>query len=323
MHNKNNIDYYKLISQYLAGELTSENKALFFKLLKENNDFSELYDHLAIIWTSNNKEHFDTDTAWRKLSGKLEFNQVSKKAKIYKHIAIAATIAIFGILSTIFIINSKHTLDYTTVTAQTNILEQTLSDGTNITLNQNSTLVFPNNFNTDSIRKVKLEGEAYFEVKSDTNKTFIVETEHAYIKVLGTKFNLNAHSNNNLVELIVTEGKVQISDKSNELSQIIIAGESCIYNNIDNSFRIIETDPNSLFWKTQTLTFRNNTLSEVCSVLENAYNYKFEIADSSCKNIMFTSSFTNAGINEVLEILSLSLGISYTKNNDTIRLIKP
>lgn len=85
-----------------------------------------------------------------------------------------------------------------------------LADGTQVWLNSGSKLVYPAHF-SESKREVFLEGEAYFEVSTDKSKPFFVKTENFEVKVLGTKFGVQAYQNESNQNTVLLEGKVSLS----------------------------------------------------------------------------------------------------------------
>jgi len=88
-----------------------------------------------------------------------------------------------------------------------------LDDGTKVWLNAGSKLAFPTKFKGEK-REVFLEGEAYFEVKHNPNAPFFVHTGEIAVKVLGTKFNISAYQTDQLIETVLIEGKVAVSEHS-------------------------------------------------------------------------------------------------------------
>lgn len=79
-------------------------------------------------------------------------------------------------------------------------------------------------------RKVSVEGEAYFEVKKDAKKPFIVDVASMQIKVLGTSFNVNAYPTESKVLTTLDEGSVKIRNaQSNSFDYIMKPGETAIY----------------------------------------------------------------------------------------------
>ncbi|MDF2516549.1 MAG: hypothetical protein K0R59_1845 [Sphingobacterium sp.] len=92
--------------------------------------------------------------------------------------------------------------------------ELALADGTLVSLNADSKLIYPSSFESGD-RIVELEGEAYFQVaKTRDHKSFIVKTKDQQTKVLGTKFNINAYSEEDGVRTSLEEGAVIVSKQN-------------------------------------------------------------------------------------------------------------
>lgn len=99
-----------------------------------------------------------------------------------------------------------------TVPRGSKIVELTLSDGTNVTLNAASSITYPTSFRGKE-RQVKIEGEAYFEVAHDAAKPFIVQKGDAKVEVLGTHFNINAYDDEDEIAVTLLEGSVKVSSR--------------------------------------------------------------------------------------------------------------
>ena len=109
----------------------------------------------------------------------------------------------------------------------------TLADGTEVWMNADSRLEFPKQF-TGSQRRVKLKGEAYFQVAKNASKPFIVETDFFNTTVLGTTFNLKAYSAKD-ANIVLVEGSVRVNAKGHEITlkpgqQAILNSQSSILN---------------------------------------------------------------------------------------------
>ena len=88
-----------------------------------------------------------------------------------------------------------------------------LPDSSEVWLNAGSTITYPKTFTKEN-RVVTLDGEAYFSVRKDDAKPFIVETSQLSVKVLGTKFNVKAYANDANITTTLTSGKVEVSTQS-------------------------------------------------------------------------------------------------------------
>src|SRR5690606_4403888 len=121
-------------------------------------------------------------------------------------------------------------------------------DGSKVYLNAGSTLQFPSAF-AGNERRVKLNGEGYFEVAPNKDKKFIVETESLQVEVLGTVFNLKSYADDSKIYTTLLEGKVAITGVDNRV-QILSPNEHAIYNKSTKKLSIesIDTSPN-VAWK--------------------------------------------------------------------------
>ncbi|WP_158799781.1 FecR family protein [Pedobacter sp. L105] len=88
-----------------------------------------------------------------------------------------------------------------------------LPDGTRVWLNAASSLKYPTSFLSLKERKVKLSGEAYFEVTHQSGVPFVVETDNQRVEVFGTHFNINAYPDEQLIKTTLLEGSVGINKK--------------------------------------------------------------------------------------------------------------
>lgn len=182
--------------------------------------------------------------------------------------------------------------------ANAEIFNITLEDGSKVWLNAASSLE-KLNFDANE-RRIRLVGEAFFEVAKDSTRPFFVETAQQTVRVLGTKFNLKSYPNQKET-LILVEGKVStISQKDNEAT--LIAGESIT---LDKGEIVPETfKENNLLWKEQVFAFEDETLAEILDKISKWYNVTTSNVPASNKHISGKIG-ANASIYEVLNMLSL------------------
>ncbi len=115
----------------------------------------------------------------------------------------------------------------------------TLADGTKVWLNAESRLEFPDRFNGNT-REVRLQGEAYFEVKKDVKRPFIVHTDYLSTRVLGTSFDVRAYSRKDASVTLVS-GRVQV--KTGDLAQILSPGEQAALTGSQLAVKAVDTYP--------------------------------------------------------------------------------
>lgn len=186
-----------------------------------------------------------------------------------------------------------------------------LSDGTKISLNASSSLTFPTNF-SGSERRVKLEGEAYFEVAKKIitgTKTervpFIVETDRQQLVVLGTTFNINAYPDEKNVKTTLIEGSVQVSSSEQASPKVLKPGQQSVLNDKNLSIQQIDVSQ-AIAWQQGDFTFDEMPLEEIMRQISRWYDVEVSYEDNIGK-IKFGGSISRSkDIKEVLEVLKLT-----------------
>ena len=173
-----------------------------------------------------------------------------------------------------------------------------LPDGTKVWLNSDSKLEFPNTFVGDE-RRVKLAGEAYFEVAKNKAKPFRVEVDRVEVVVLGTSFNIHAYDEAVKTTLVEGAVKLNVAGKAYSLSPGFEA-------NVDQGgVRIVKSDVyEQIAWKDGRFVFREKRLEEVMSILSRWYDFEIFYQNAAVKDLHFTGNIPrHATINEVLKFL--------------------
>ena len=201
-----------------------------------------------------------------------------------------------------------------------------LPDGSFVRLNANTKIEYPEHF-TGKIRKVKLSGEAFFEVTKDSIHPFRIETPNASVEVLGTSFNVSAYPNTDKVVVNVETGKVKLSEHTNgstELKFIVLpAGErGWIKVSQGEIGHRQELEPNYASWMTKIVNFQRTPLVEVCSVLENTYHVKFRLENPEIGEILYTANFADLNLDYIVKVIARTHHLQVKKNGDEIILAR-
>lgn len=309
-------NYITLIIKKLNNEISSEETKVLDLWLKEKVEHQEIYSSYEKDWNkaSEYKANIEVnkESAWQKIEQKLSKEEktkivsINKSRNLYK---IVATVTLL-IAATFFVNNFFLQSDF--IVAETSSNENktiTLPDGSTIYLNENSYIKYTKDFEK---RNIQLKGEAFFEVAKDIANPFIVSTEKTSTQVLGTTFNIDA--NKKQIEVALITGKVKFSNDKNN-SVILNPGETAIYdkNSAIISMKKVENE-NNIAWKTKKLVFDNTNLFLVKKDLEEYFGIKLQIATNN--NCVFTGTFENAQVDEILEVLSFSLNSKYSVSKD-------
>lgn len=168
-----------------------------------------------------------------------------------------------------------------------------LEDSTEVWLNADSKLKFPLKFDS-GVRQVELIGEAYFKVKKDELRPFIIRSNDMDIKVLGTEFNVSAYSDDPFVKTTLINGLVAISYKNRGVAgqQNLYPGDQASFNKKENTIHIKTVDvAKYTAWKDGFFVFENQTLSEISRILERWYNVQFVFQNENIQNMKFSGQF--------------------------------
>ncbi|MGV8094196.1 MAG: FecR family protein [Mangrovibacterium sp.] len=186
----------------------------------------------------------------------------------------------------------KETQYYTLVVPKGGEYKVILGDSTEVWLNADSKLKFPNEFSRE-IRDIELVGEAYFKVKKDKSCPFLVRLNDMDIKVLGTEFNTSAYPDDPTVTTTLINGLVTVYYKTGITGQQnLLPGDQASYNKKESTIHLETVDVAKFkAWKDGFFVFDNQPLSAVTKILERWYNVQFIIQDENLKNAKFSGQF--------------------------------
>jgi len=163
-----------------------------------------------------------------------------------------------------------------------------LSDGTKVWCNSETTITYPLQFG-EKERKVKLIGEAYFEVEHNPDKPFKVEIEGQVIEVLGTSFNVKAYADESKTSTTLVNGSVRI-ELDKELENVVITpGFQCEVNRMNKSYTVSHVDVRSVTaWKEGYYMFDDATLEEMMLTLSRWYDFTFNFKNDHVRQLRFS-----------------------------------
>lgn len=198
----------------------------------------------------------------------------------------------------------------------------TLPDGSIVILKNDSRLDYPDEF-PDSLREVRLYGEAFFEIAKDTDRPFVILTSNLITRVLGTSFNIRAYEHEDSREVEVITGKVLVSvEKGNgELEEVVLRpAQKIIYNQKEKSITgvldLSETEPPSD--QEQVLHFIEEDLESIVEKLNRHHQANIELANHHLKDCRITADLTQEPLEICLEIISRSINAVYYNEENKI-----
>ncbi|RMF24033.1 MAG: DUF4974 domain-containing protein [Bacteroidetes bacterium] len=303
-----------------------------WKKWMESAQFSGDDRELRELWeiTGRYKESWepDAEAAFRKFQRKRAAEQRSRvgtRRRLNPRYLLRVAAVALVLLGVGFALRQLLPLDPPLQTALTQTGEVQVirfEDGTSVSLNQNSRLLFPKKWSAYE-RRVLLEGEAFFEVEPDPKRPFIVETAESEIQVLGTAFNVRAYPGLGFQEVHVERGRVAFRSKNTGEEQIL---EALQLQKLDVSTHhfappMKTTSFNSNGWATRKLRFRNAPLQEVFNSLEGLYRVRFQVEDPSVLECRYTTTIEYGELEEALRTMGLAFeGLRFRVEGDVVRV---
>ncbi len=161
-----------------------------------------------------------------------------------------------------------------------------LPDGSTVWLNAASSIQYSLNIGTAKQRRVKLDGEAYFEVAKNAAHPFIVETDKQAVEVLGTHFNINSYRDERLTKTTLLEGSVRVSHKTTNESEVLKPGEQSLVSVSGMDVKEVDVDE-AIAWKNGYFMFNNERQESILRKVARWYNVEIEYADPAVKEVMY------------------------------------
>lgn len=329
----------------LNGNYSEEEMRVFMQWYNESAKNKELFFQLKHIYESSSKDQKLGDKelmdSWQRLAEKIKstdsiiasdsflnnnqnlFRNSVNKCKMRKILitCVAATLILIFVGIRINTNNNTWIEVRTFLPGETKIVD--LPDGSIVHLNALSTLKYPKKFNKKS-RDLFLDGEAYFNVSKDSLHPFIVYSDNQEIEVLGTEFNVQAYSTEDIAVTTLISGKVKLTTSENKVDLgeefILEPGHQAIFNKNTNCTQVIDVETKDVTsWINGEYAFKNKSLEEITIRLEKIYNVTFLINDDSLKKSSYSGKFfSHQTIDEIVNIINFKNHFNYEINNDTI-----
>ena len=313
-----------LLVKYLADEATPPEQELVEGWVNTSEANRHYFKHFQLIWNESQKPAttrvVDENKAWKR------FQRIVKKAesapdKIRAFVwwRIAASIFIVAgaaWFTTTILEKDSADPEILNIASISEVKRDTLPDGSVAVLNKHSELSYPARFKGKT-RKVKLRGEAFFNVKPNREKPFIIDVNDVQVKVVGTSFNIR--SVNGLTEVIVETGIVQVT-KGNGVIELK-AGERISLETVDTTAKK-ETSDDKLYnyYISRTFVCDNTPLWKLVEKLNEAYGANIRIGREELRKLPLNVTFADESLDVILTIIGQTLMIKITKGHNEIVL---
>lgn len=317
-----------LLVKYLLREATPGESRKVEAWIAARAANQRYFEHFKLIWDQSRvlaaQSVVDEEGAWQRFQQRVIQGNTNSQGivrslnrRLSGWRVAALLLATIGVVAMIFYF-SRHTGAGTQVTLAAINTSQvdTLPDGSVITLNRHSSLSYAGAFNKKG-RNVALQGEAFFNIKPNKNKPFIVHVNGITVTVTGTSFNIKTTGTK--TEVIVETGTVQVSNSRQTIA--LTPKEKTVVNHPDSVLVKEEvTDQLYRYYRDKTFVCDHTPLWKVVQVLNEAYDVNIAIESKEKKQLLLTTTFHNEPLDSILNIIAQTLDVTVTRDNSRIIL---
>jgi len=314
-----------LLVKYLVGETNADENATVEIWLKADEKNQNYYNGFKKIWEDSlvlaQNTTVDENAAWKRLQNRIQEKDVpvhNLKKSSFNWLQIAASVLLISTLGWLsysyFENKSANTL--ITIQATNSILNDTLPDGTTITLNKNSSLTFTQKFKGNT-RPVTLKGEAFFNVSHDKTKPFIITINDVTVQVVGTSFNVKNKNGKTTVD--VETGIVKVSKNKDQVE--LRHGEKVIIS--DQDLKLLKSISKGRlynYYRNKELVCDQTPLQELVEALNEIYNVNIIIKNPELHEKPITTIFKDQSLDQILEVIQETFLIKIERKNNQILL---
>jgi ferric-dicitrate binding protein FerR (iron transport regulator) len=334
----------ELIAKYLSNETSLEEVDEFMRWKEASPENESLFHQSEEVWRlAHDQQKYirvDRERTWMKIEKRIS-RQYSLSVML-RVACVAASIALMLGLSLPYLIAGRKNVQsgppqIISLYVPGGVCSKTiLPDSTVVWLNALSSISYPNCFTGDT-RTIELTGEAFFDVAHDENKPFIIQSGNIRVNVLGTSFNFKHYNGDTHAVLAVETGTVALSTSASKTTYLK-AGQYANVNNRTLQTEVFDAIPtvtvkkktpaadtttpemvekeeqNNQFsvWRNYVLVFRDEPFSNILNQLARRYNVEFEIRDKEIMDYVYTATFDDMSIEDILKLIKISSPIDYT-----------
>lgn len=311
----------ELIAKYLAGEASPQEVQTVDLWVAENETHRHHFEQIKQLFQGATQyaqsPRFNADAAWERMqlrmpqpAGHQRTLQPVSSFKVYLRAAASLLLlAAVGIGAYFWLQKTDAAVMH--MASETDVLQDTLPDGSIAFLNKASTLTYAYDA-SQQVRHTLFSGEAFFDVQHNDEEAFLIETADVFIEDIGTTFNVKAYPDAPTIEVYVASGEVSFYAAHTE-GLHLTAGETGIYDKATQQFtKKSEVDKNVLAYKTRLFTFENNTLGDVVKTLNMVYAKPLRLENPALANCRLNVQFNNESVEVIADIIAETLHLTVT-----------
>ncbi|WAC40737.1 FecR family protein [Pedobacter sp. SL55] len=307
--------WLELIYEALTGNIDRDDVTKLEEWRLQSVENTAFYEEVVVFFEmmefGEQLSDNEIEAAYKEFLDKKEVKVVPLYKRLLPHISVAAALLVAFFIG-LYVSEPKNDTVVETVFAvdKGSKSKTILPDGTEVWLNSATKLKVSRNFGRED-RRVRLEGEAFFEVAHDRKKPFIVETSSLDLKVHGTSFNLSCYPKEE-TRVALFKGSVELLS-ANGKSVMMKPDDVVAYRSETGKFQLLnETLEKEYAWRDSKFIFRNEKFEQIASQLERVFNVDISVMNKEVMSKKFTGDFVqNEPLPEILGIMSKVGGFSF------------
>lgn len=309
-----------ILQRFARGKLSADELERLRSLLATDND-DVIQETMYQEWMK-----FSSDTLLHPDKKRLLFPAIygHRQRSFYIMTAVAAVLLVVTTVMSCSLFRMKH--DVSELSAKEITIKAdgdghtalTLPDGSLVRLNSRSTLSYSSDFGVRD-RRVNIIGEGFFDVAKDSDKEFVVSSQGMDVIVCGTKFNIYAYEELEFMEMSLIEGSVNLR-YGDSFTEVTPNEKVCI-DKLTGRVNLHQTDNEiETSWMKNTLVFMHDPLYKVIDVLQRRFGVVIRCSDDIVLSDIYTGTFTDRSIDDILAVLNMHYGFVYELNGNTINI---
>lgn len=302
-------DIESLLPLYCEGMVTEDERRRVEEWLRESEEHRQIARQIEMLYMATDTlkvmEEVDTEKALSKVKGRMKKR---KEIEWWTWVQRVAAVLFLPLLGAYLVERYVQTDEVQMLEARTSpgmTAKVVLPDSSVVHLNSDSRLRYPSSFRGRALRKVELQGEAFFDVQKNPGQQFVVSTSReAQVKVFGTCFNVEAYEEDPDVTVTLVKGSVGFNYPLEGVRKEVrlTPGEKLVYDSKTGKANLMKTSGEvETAWIDGKIILNNTPAREVLHILEKRYNVKFTVRPGIQLDGAFTGTFTNQRLERILE----------------------
>ena len=328
MKTEHNPNIDELLVKSMLDEASVAEQIEIKQWLLDDDDNQRYFEHFELIWNESKRiartSTVDENAAWERFKARTTVKERETEVlpmypkpvfRILRMVAMVLMTAGVGWLSYIFATRSSSN-EMLTISSGMQTLTDTLPDGSVVTLNRKSSISSRQDF-AGKTRDVKLTGEAFFDVKPDKSKPFLISVNDVTVKVVGTSFNVK--DNAEKTEVIVETGIVEVS-RDTQRVRITPRHEAIIMKASSEMRKSITAYEFHNYYRTRKLFCDGTPLWRLVEILNEAYEADIVIGNERLRNQPINTTFDQNSLESILDVVSETLSLKVEHRGEQIIL---